>query len=448
MIRVVDAEEFHDGRRTVEHRIGRVGIRRIGNACAVFKCTVAKTYLCAFSRIDGTHAIVLPSEIVPRDAHRLCETPEGEIPALCMLRHICFLQALLAHSFGIRQAVRRVNTGRTRHAANDFDIRIFSDTCICPDANALLKAMPIGIRHIFRCIGADEGVRRIGGSGAVRTTMGVPPQLIVADEKDADGSIDIERTPEESLQNSSLLFSHRCSAAGEAAVFRAAGVELKIRAETIDTFLCRTVIVTVVEDIVYTDIDHGIITELFLQQEIPNAKCLFLIDMLLIHACTIQNIRPVVFPVRQRIAVEHVDIVIAPELCAPSGLLILVGDANIDLVLRAIEQAPRHQRIGFVDGVQIGIPQTRVEMRSDLLPHLCLQSRDLRPADVLKAVNHIGCTHPLRGRAELGREVHELPCKVYRHIVADAVVKEPDSREGVLRLSLKAHINVDRFFGL
>ena len=201
-----------------------------------------------------------------------------------------------------------------------------------------------------------------------------------------------------------------------------------------------------VEDVVYADVDHGIFTELFLHHEVPDTEALFLVLLVLCDRRILFH-RVVVCTVRKRIAVEHTDIVVAPELREPACLLVLVGDADVHLMCRAVEQAIRHERVALVECVEIGVAEPCVPVRPDLLPHLCLKTRDLRTSDVLEAVDHIRRTHPLGSGAELRGKVHIFPGEVDAHIVSDAVVEDARARIGVLRLALDAHVEIDRFLG-
>ena len=74
--------------------------------------------------------------------------------------------------------------------------------------------------------------------------------------------------------------------------------------------------------------------------------------------------------------------------------MILVGHAEIDLVLRAVEQLARHRRIALVDRMEIRIAELRRPVLVKAMVVLHLRSRDLRLADILEAVNHIGRIEP------------------------------------------------------
>ena len=113
----------------------------------------------------------------------------------------------------------------------------------------------------------------------------------------------------------------------------------------------------------------------------------------------------------------------------------------------AIEQAIRHEWVGLIDCVEIGVAESCIPVWPDLLAHLCLKSCDLRAPDVLKAVDHIRRTHPFRRIPQLWGKVHIFSCEVDTHIVADAVVEDADTRVGILCLPFDAHVKIDGFLG-
>ena len=111
-----------------------------------------------------------------------------------------------------------------------------------------------------------------------------------------------------------------------------------------------------VEDVVYADVDHRVIAELLLYHDVPDAVGLGLVDMFRIDDVRQPvHLRVVVVVVGEGVGVEHTDVVVAPERAAPSCFLVLVGDADVDLVCRAVEQLARHEWIALVDGMEIGV---------------------------------------------------------------------------------------------
>ena len=225
--------------------------------------------------------------------------------------------------------------------------------------------------------------------------------------------------------------------------------EFEVRTDAEHTLLHRTGIVSVVEDIVHTEVDHRVIAELLLHHDVPDAIGLGLVDMLRIDDVRQPvHLRVVVVIVGKGVGVEHADVVVAPERAAPACFLVLVGYANVDLVCRAVEQLARHERIALVDRMEIGVAQLSAPTRPELLLDLCLKPCDFCAPDVLEAVDHIRRTHPFVRTFELRCEVHIAAGKVDGHIVADTVVENTDARIGVLCLALDTYVDVDGFLGL
>ena len=75
---------------------------------------------------------------------------------------------------------------------------------------------------------------------------------------------------------------------------------------------------------------------------------------------------------------------------------------------------------------------------------LRFDSRDLRPSDVLKAVNHIGRQEPSAISGNFRMKIHQIAREVRRHIVSDAIVKSIDTVAipAILALTLKPNIEV------
>ena len=65
----------------------------------------------------------------------------------------------------------------------------------------------------------------------------------------------------------------------------------------------------------------------------------------------------IVSVVRDAVAVEHIEVVVPPERCAPAR--VLVCNAEVNLVLRTVEQTVGHRRVALVDGVEEGIAELR-----------------------------------------------------------------------------------------
>ena len=73
-----------------------------------------------------------------------------------------------------------------------------------------------------------------------------------------------------------------------------------------------------------------------------------------------------------------------------------------------------------------------------------LESRDLRPSDVLKAVNHIGRQEPSAISGNFRMKIHQIAREVRCHIVSDVIVKSIDTVAipAILALTLKPNIEV------
>ena len=128
--------------------------------------------------------------------------------------------------------------------------------------------------------------------------------------------------------------------------------KFKVNPHTIYPFLCSTVIIAMVKDIVDTKVHHGIFIESFLNHYIPNAKCFLFISLLIINACiTRQDIWPIITTIVKSITVKHVDIVIAPDGTIPTGFRIVISNTDVNFVHWFIKQLARHTWIALVDSM-------------------------------------------------------------------------------------------------
>ena len=59
-------------------------------------------------------------------------------------------------------------------------------------------------------------------------------------------------------------------------------------------------------------------------------------------------------------------------------------------MLRTVEQTVGHRRVALIDRMEIGITDLRRPVAVKAVVVLRLKSRDLRPSDILEAVDHIG----------------------------------------------------------
>ena len=147
-----------------------------------------------------------------------------------------------------------------------------------------------------------------------------------------------------------LRFADCCSFAAVSAT------KFKINPHTIYPFLCSTVIIAMVKDIVDTKVHHGIFIESFLNHYVPNAKCFLFIGLLIINACiTGQDIWPVVTAIVKGITIKHIDIIITPNRSIPTGFRIVISNTDVNFVHRLIKQLTRHTWIALVDGMQVCI---------------------------------------------------------------------------------------------
>ena len=131
-----------------------------------------------------------------------------------------------------------------------------------------------------------------------------------------------------------------------------ATTKFKVNTHTVDAFLCSTVIIAMIKDIVDAKIHHGIFIETFLNHYVPNAKCFLFICLLLVNACiTRQDIWPVVTTVIESITIKHVDIVITPDGTIPTRFRVVIGNTDVNFVHWFIQQLTRHCWIALVDSV-------------------------------------------------------------------------------------------------
>ena len=74
-----------------------------------------------------------------------------------------------------------------------------------------------------------------------------------------------------------------------------------------------------------------------------------------------------------------------------------------------------------------------------------LQSRDLRPTNILEAVDHIRRQEPSAISGNFRMEVHQIASKVGRHIVPNAIVEriQTEAILAVLALPLQTDVEID-----
>ena len=109
------------------------------------------------------------------------------------------------------------------------------------------------------------------------------------------------------------------------------------------------------------------------------------------------NIRfHIITVIGNRVAVQHIDIVVGPKTSAPTAFFIFIIDADIDFVNRFIQELPRHIGVCLIDCMEPRISQFSIPVLIKSLLYFKFQSRYFSLADILKAVNHI------RGIEEFG----------------------------------------------
>ena len=208
-----------------------------------------------------------------------------------------------------------------------------------------------------------------------------------------------------------------------------------------------------IKEIINTYIDNRVLVKLLLKQEVPHAEGFTLIGLLsplgkiILRAAVPEIVMHVIAVICDSIAVQHVQVIIHPQRRAPARVLILIGQPDIDLMLRFIEELPRHIRVTFVDCMQISIPQFCRKMFTELPRDFRFKSRNFSPSNIFKAVNHIGRRDPcFLFRIGLRMEVHKFPCKIGGHIVLNPIMEYIDPNLIFSLLRFKTQVKIQRFF--
>jgi len=203
----------------------------------------------------------------------------------------------------------------------------------------------------------------------------------------------------------------------------------------------------VVKDIVYADIDHHVLAEILLHHKVPNAEGFLLIVRLFLGPRARCGIIIIVrIYCVDGIAVEHVDVVVAPESGLPAVRLVFIVKADIHLVLRPVEELPRHVGITLVDGMEPGVAEFGGPAVVEFLLHFRFKARNFGASEVLKAVNPVRVEGALSGN--IAAEVDELPDEIARHVIVNAVVEERRTAIGLAAFPFYRNIEVDRLFRL
>ena len=392
-----------------------------------------------------------------------------------MIGHVQIVDAQVVQTARLRSGSSCFDAVLTGGGGEQGGVQMVVQTCVYTEAQTLREAMIVAVPHV-PLSRADRGIVRHLDGRAVRAAVCIPFHCIVAEETNALRFLCVKDGAEECVDRvlriaaDGLCEEVRCRFRIACCTRRlfllregclrlcvAVGTELEIHAESVDARLRRTVVVAVVEDVVDADVRHCILAELLLQHEVPYAERLALIAPCArlcilvfedVAAIQVAVHRHVVCAARDRVAVEHMDVVVAPEGCAEAAARILVVNADVDLVFRLVEELARHVRITLVDRMEIGVTKLARPMFVESLLDLHLKSRDLGLADVFKAVEHIGRVAKLLRCLEIRVEVDVVARVVGRHVVADGVAEEVQPHGGLLRFALDANVEVDGLFGL
>ena len=98
----------------------------------------------------------------------------------------------------------------------------------------------------------------------------------------------------------------------------------------------------------------------------------------------------IVTVIGNRIAVQHINIVVGPKTPAPTAFFIFIIEAYIDFMNRFVQELPRHVGVCLIDCMEPRISQFSIPVLIKSLLYFKFQTRYFSLADILKAVNHIG----------------------------------------------------------
>ena len=214
---------------------------------------------------------------------------------------------------------------------------------------------------------------------------------------------------------------------------RAEVVEFHIHAEAERAVMIGAIVVLMVEEVVHPCVDSEVLADVLLDEEIPNAEALFAVLAALANVVA----RAVLFKqivCLNGVAVEHPAEEAAPERRTPAVCIVLVVDADIEFMRRAVEQTVRQIIIARVDGMQVGIAELCAPVLAELVLNLCLDPCELCLADVAEAVDAVG---DVAETLAVEVEVHKLSCEVVGHIVRDLVVEDADLAVRLIVLSFE-----------
>ena len=417
--------------------VGAVGDARRPREVAEAGCDLRRIL-----RVEDARAVVLLAEPIAGDAHRLGKASERPVDARVALRDLCLLDMHVVQAAHLIDGGRRVVLLSRREY--DFGVDVIRYTVARADAQPLPHAVIGTIRVVRRRLGACLRLLRLAHLRTVVAAVTVHAQAVVAEDVEAALFPAVRRNGgagEEPVRTVDIPERHAFRIDEQACFIsriaraedRAEVVELRVHAEAERAVVIGAVIVLMIEEVVDARIDGEVLRDVLLDEQVPNTEAL--LAVFAAHALVVAV--DVFFKEIVRlhgIAVEHAAVVAAPEGGADAVRLVLVVHAEVKLVHGTVEQAARQIGVARVDGAQPCVAELRAPVLVELMLHLRLDARDLRLADVPKAVDAVwgAAVAPT-----LEVEVDELPREVVRHVVRDLVVEDADLRIGLFILALK-----------
>ena len=226
--------------------------------------------------------------------------------------------------------------------------------------------------------------------------------------------------------------------------FRRGGTELHIHAQTVESVLIGPVVVAIVEEVVDAYVRRKVFTELFLDHKIPNTEGFAAVVRVLFFPFSRIGIKiGGRIGIGNRIAVQHVNIVISPESRLPAVLFIFIVQADIHFMLRPVQKLSRHVGIALIDGMEPGVSQLGRPAAVKAVLHFRFDARDFSLADILKRIQPIQTQGTVR--IQIRTEVNKLSDKIRRHIVINDIVKDGSPGKSLLIFSFNAYIEIQRF---
>ena len=137
------------------------------------------------------------------------------------------------------------------------------------------------------------------------------------------------------------------------------------------------------------------------------------------------------------------NIIVTPKRRFPAVLFIFVIEADVYLMLRPVQQCPRHIRVALVDRMEPSIAQFGRPFVIKPLLYFGFKACNFRFADVSKTIDTIGIGYI--GAAKLIK-VNKLPRKILGHVIIDDIVEHRGFGIGFLAFPFEGNIEIDRFF--